>query len=84
MPKRQDKAKQHNRKTNNTTQLAQKQSFFKEKLAASATDVTAWTVDKVKESAEEQWPGGEVAEKLEGTAYHLCACVYVCTRRIHL
>lgn len=31
-----------------------------------ATDVTAWTVDKVKEWAEEQWPGGEVAEKLAG------------------
>ena len=32
-----------------------------------ATDVTAWTVDKVKEWAEEQWPGSEVAEKLAGT-----------------
>ena len=36
---------------------------------ATRTDVTAWTVHEVKEWAEEQWPGSEVAEKMAGTVY---------------
>ena len=33
---------------------------------AIRTDVTAWTVHEVKEWAEEQWPGSEVAKKVAG------------------
>ena len=40
---------------------------------ATCTDVTAWTVHEVKEWAEEQWPGSEVAEKMAGTLY-ISAC----------
>ena len=42
---------------------------------ATYTDVTAWTVDEVKEWAEEQWPGGEVAEKLAGARTTVSSCI---------
>ena len=40
---------------------------FNHLAMATRTDVTAWTVHEVKEWAEEQWPGSEVAEKMAGT-----------------
>ena len=45
-----------------------------------ATDATAWTVVEVREWEEEQWPGGEVAERLAGTVYRLLQVhVHMCT-----
>ena len=40
---------------------------FDHPAMATRTDVTAWTVHEVKEWAEEQCPGSEVAEKMAGT-----------------
>ena len=40
---------------------------FDHPAMATRTDVTPWTVHKVKEWAEEQWPGSEVAGKMAGT-----------------
>ena len=39
---------------------------FDHPAMATRTDLTAWTVHEVKEWAEEQWPGSEVAEKMAG------------------